>query len=68
MVAVSEKPQAVLGSCQKAAAWGRVGFGAAGLRPLIPRRGEMSVLFLVARYCTGVGTQLALPIAFAHSP
>jgi hypothetical protein len=38
MVAVSEKPNAVLGSGPKAAAWGRVGFGAAGLWPLIPHR------------------------------
>ncbi|WP_306152019.1 hypothetical protein [Roseovarius sp. MMSF_3281] len=40
MVAVSEKPNAVLGSDQKAAAWGRVGFGAAALCALIPRRGR----------------------------
>jgi len=33
----SEKPQAALGSGQKAAAWGRVGFGAAALRALVPR-------------------------------
>jgi hypothetical protein len=38
MVAVSEQPNAVLFSCKKAAAWGRIGFGAAGLRPLVPRQ------------------------------
>jgi len=41
MVAVSVGPLAVLGSGQKAAAWGRVGFGAAALRALIPRRCEI---------------------------
>jgi len=35
--AKSEKPQAVRSNGQKAAAWGRVGFGAAALRALIPR-------------------------------
>ena len=38
MAAMSVGPLAVLCRCQKAAAWGRVVFGAAGLRPLIPRR------------------------------
>jgi len=36
--AKSEKPQAALDNGQKAAAWGRVGFGAAALRALSPRR------------------------------
>jgi hypothetical protein len=35
--AKSEKPIAVLCMGQKAAAWGRVGFGAAALRASIPR-------------------------------
>jgi len=33
----AEKPQAALDNGQKAAAWGRVGFGAAALRASIPR-------------------------------
>jgi len=35
--ATSEKPEASRCSGQKADAWGRVGFGAAALRALIPR-------------------------------
>ena len=37
MGAVPEKPQAAPCIGPKAAAWGRVGFGAAALRALIPR-------------------------------